>query len=65
MFGIELVTISYEELAKEMERIRSDNTSRQDASKMADTVFGGASRSFIDKKYVANYFAVSTSFTLL
>jgi L-fucose isomerase-like protein len=54
MFGIELVTISYEELSREMDRIRSDNDMKQEAVKMADTVYGGASRSFIEKKYVTN-----------
>ncbi|HUX96744.1 MAG TPA: hypothetical protein VMV47_13500 [Bacteroidales bacterium] len=53
-FGIELVTISYEELSKEMEQTRGDKSSRLDAVKMADTVYSGASRSFIDEKYVAS-----------
>ncbi len=53
-FGIELALISYAEMAKEMDRIRSDNSARKNASGMADTVYEGASRSFIDKKYVAN-----------
>jgi len=53
-FGIELVTISYEELSKEMEQTRGDKSSRLDAVKMEDTVYSGASRSFIDEKYVAS-----------
>ena len=53
-FGIELVAIPYDELAKEMEKTRGDKSSGSDAAKMADTVYGGASRSFIDEKYVRN-----------
>ena len=53
-FGIEVVTISYTELAKEMERILTDNSSVNDASEMAETMFKNASQSFIDEKYVLN-----------
>ena len=54
MFGIELVTIDYEELSKEMERICSDKSAKKEAASMADTVYEGASRSFIKRNYVAN-----------
>ena len=53
-FGIELVPISYGELSNEMEKTRSNKAALKDAAKMADTLYGGSSRSFIDEKYVAN-----------
>jgi hypothetical protein len=53
-FGIELVVIPYDEMSKEMDAIRSDNSSRKEAVSMADTLYSNASRSFIDKKYVAS-----------
>ncbi len=53
-FGIELVIIPYKELSGEMEKTRGDRSARLDAVKMADTVYSGASRSFIDEKYVAS-----------
>jgi hypothetical protein len=53
-FGIELITISYDELSKEMGRIKNDRTLNHEAEEMADTVFNNANRSFIDKKYVVS-----------
>jgi hypothetical protein len=53
-FGIELVVIPYEEMSKEVDRIKADNASRQEAAKMSDTVYSNASRSIIDKKYVTS-----------
>lgn len=53
-FGIELVTISYNELAKEMERLKNDNSFSHEKSEMAETMFKNANHSFIDEKYVVN-----------
>jgi hypothetical protein len=53
-FGIELVVISYNEMAKEMERLKNDKSSGRDASEMAGTMYKNASHSFIDEKYVVN-----------
>lgn len=53
-FGIEVITISYNELAKEMARVKSDKSAGDDASEMAETLFKNASHSYIDKKYVVN-----------
>lgn len=53
-FGIELITISYEELSKEVARTKNDRTLNREAEEMADTVYNNANRSFIDRKYVRN-----------
>jgi hypothetical protein len=53
-FGIELVKISLEDLAKEMERTKNDKALAKNAAEMADTIFKNANHSFIDKKYVIN-----------
>jgi hypothetical protein len=53
-FGIEVITISYKELAGEMERIRADRACSSEASDMADIMYSNADHSFIDKKYVAS-----------
>lgn len=53
-YGIELVTITYQDLSKEMDRIKNDKALKLEAVKMADTVHSGASRTFIDEKYVVN-----------
>jgi hypothetical protein len=52
-FGIEVITIPYDELSKEMDRTKNDKTLNSETAEMANTVFTNASRSFIDKKYVA------------
>jgi L-fucose isomerase-like protein len=53
-FGIEVITISYDELSKEMDRTKGDKTLEPDAAEMADTMYKNADRSFIDKKYIVN-----------
>jgi hypothetical protein len=53
-FGIEIITISYNELSMEMHRTKSNNTMKHEAAEMADTMYNNANRSFIDKKYVVN-----------
>ncbi len=51
-FGIDLVTISYDALAEEMDRIRHNKTIQRDARAMADIMYSNAERTFLDKKYV-------------
>jgi len=53
-FDIDVVTISYEEMATVMEKVRNDHNMKAESTAMADTVFSNASRSFIDRKYVVN-----------
>ncbi len=53
-FGIELVTISYEELAGEMETAIQDKTKNAEADEMAATIYDNADHSFIEKKYVSS-----------
>ena len=53
-FGIDIVTIPYEELSKEMDRVKGDTALLKDAGSMAETLYTNAEHSFIDKKYVAN-----------
>jgi hypothetical protein len=53
-FGIQLVKISLEDLAKEMDRTKNDKDLIREAGEMADTIFKNADRSFIDKKYIVN-----------
>ena len=53
-FGIEVITISYNELAGEMEKIKNDKSFGRDAGEMADTMYKNASHSFIDEKYVVS-----------
>jgi len=53
-FGIEVIKISYEDLAKEMDRTKNDKALNHDAAEMANTIFKNADHSFIEKKYVVN-----------
>lgn len=53
-FGIEIITISYEELSKEMENIKNDKAMNNEAHEMAETIYKNADHSFIDKKYIVN-----------
>jgi L-fucose isomerase-like protein len=53
-FGIEVITISYNELSAEMDRILQDKALQKEAGEMADTVYRNADHSFIDKKYVVS-----------
>lgn len=53
-YGIELVTISYEELTREMERTIQDRTKNTEADEMAATMYDHADHNFIDKKYVSS-----------
>ncbi len=53
-FGIEVITISYNELTAEMDRVRNDKALQMEAAGMADTIYNNADHSFIDKKYVVN-----------
>jgi hypothetical protein len=53
-FGIDITVITYEELSKEMDRVKYDKTLQHEAVEMADIMYSNADRSFIDKKYVVN-----------
>jgi hypothetical protein len=53
-FGIDVVTISYNELSREMERVRNDTSSGRESEKMAGTLFKNANHSYIEEKYVVN-----------
>jgi len=53
-FGIELMTITYNDLSKELERTRNDRILKNDANAMADTIIKNADHSFIEKKYIVN-----------
>lgn len=53
-FGIDVVTISYNELASEMEKVRNDKSSGDEAALMTETICKNASHSYIDKKYIVN-----------
>lgn len=52
MFGIELVRISYNDLSREVERVKADKSFAEEAASMAGTIFSNAEHSFIDEKYV-------------
>jgi hypothetical protein len=53
-FGIEVVTISYNDLSKEMERVMNDPSSGHGAEQMARTLYKNADHSFIEEKFVVN-----------
>jgi hypothetical protein len=53
-FGIEVLTISLDELSREMDRTKSNKALMQDTADMGDIMFKNADHSFIDKKYVVN-----------
>ncbi len=54
MYGIELVTISYEELSKEMDSALRNKINNAEADKMAATIYDNADRTFLEKKYVSS-----------
>jgi len=54
MYGIELVKISYEDLANEMDKVLQNNSLIKEAGEMAEIMYENADRSYLDKKYVAN-----------
>ncbi len=54
MYGIELVTISYEELTEEMERIIQDRAMNAEADEMAAIMHDNADHSYLEKKYVSS-----------
>lgn len=51
-FGIELVTISYDELSREMELTQASKNDMEDAAEMAEIMYRNASHSYLDEKYV-------------
>ena len=51
-FGIDLVTISYDELAREMEVTRNSDAEKKDAINMAEILYKNADQSFLDEEYV-------------
>jgi len=53
-FGIEVVTITYGEMAREMDRVKNDKTLGKEAGSMAETICKNASQSFIEPKFVVN-----------
>ena len=54
MYGIELVTISYDDLSKEMDSILQDKTRNDEADKMAATMYDNANQIFLEKKYISS-----------
>jgi hypothetical protein len=52
-FGIELVTISYEELSREVAKTQASESELRDAENMADILFKNAAHTYLEKKYVA------------
>jgi hypothetical protein len=52
-FGIELVTISYEELAEEMTKTQNSESEQKDAVSMANILFNKAEHSYLEEHYVA------------
>jgi hypothetical protein len=50
--GIEVRTISYEQLSGEMERVLQDAAAKHDARRAAEQLLSGADKSFIDQPYV-------------
>ena len=54
LYGIELVTISYEELAGEMDRTLHDASKMAEADKMADILYQHADHAFLEKRYVSS-----------
>jgi len=53
-FGIELVTISYDELSEEMTKTLDSESERLDAAKMAEIMYKNSTHSYLEEKYVAN-----------
>lgn len=54
MYGIELVTISYEDLSREMDSTLRDKTKNTEADEMAATMYDNANRTFLEKKFVSS-----------
>jgi L-fucose isomerase-like protein len=52
-FGIELVTISYKELADEMANTQASESELKDAASMAEIIYKNAEHSYLEKSYVA------------
>jgi hypothetical protein len=52
-FGIELKTISYDELSREMDITRESRDERKKAEEMASILYENAQHAYLDKKYVA------------
>ncbi len=51
-FGIDLVCISYRELAKEMERVMANASETDTARQLAQKLIGGANKTYLDDRYV-------------
>ena len=51
-FGIEVVRISYRELAKEMERVMASAAENEKARQLARPLIDGADKTYLDDKYV-------------
>lgn len=54
LHGIGLVTITYDELSKEMDKTRSNEAMIREAEKMSDVIFNHSNHNFLDKQYVTN-----------
>lgn len=52
-FGVELVTVSYDDLSKEMDMTRDSPEERKKALEMAEIMYDNAEHAYLDKKYVA------------
>jgi hypothetical protein len=50
--GIEVKTVSYEQLSDEMEQVLEDAAAKQAAQQIADQLVSGADRSYIEQPYV-------------
>jgi hypothetical protein len=51
-FGIDLVKISYRELAKEMDRVMASPTEEETARRLARELVAGADKAYLEDKYV-------------
>lgn len=54
MYGIELVTISYDELTEEMEKTIRDRAKNVEADEMAAIMYDNADHNYLERKYVSS-----------
>lgn len=52
-FGVDLITISYDELSSAVDSVKTNADERKKAEQLAGHIFNNAERSYLDKKYVA------------
>ena len=51
-FGIELVTISFDDLSKEVDKMQKNKAAQKEAKEMAKIIYKNASHAYLDEKYV-------------